>query len=416
MVLKAPDPTGNGCSTKMMPTVRVLSTLLLVSLVVVLLQFLCCGSPGAYDLLHFRMQTAVKTGERLTGTLPTVGIDNHTYRSNTYEAPTITPVLLATAAGLPDMKNLKKSLTGIVTLQGNTSGIVAISAIEKEVEQSTKLNRYLTCDDIKNLEIVRTLSTGMNKVVLEVTLPGSGASAVAKRCFKSEPRLQRLLRKETNFLKGLQEQYGTENTLGYFGECYASSNKLFGEMLKQGMKMDHILRNFSVGYTSIVEMGTPLLLNGQLLKGKGHTCSLPSRKCFAEYFTESDVEDLKMMARLYANYSEGPITLRHRKNTDNCKAEQYVATTTGLRHVDLEMAYLRKRSELTYSESLEINCSVLRILFNNKTLDCTTSVPIGKQQMNHHRINTTAAVDHCSLPPETGSEQHSGKKTLRRFN
>lgn len=385
-----------------MPAVRVASTSLLVSLVVVLLPFLCWGSPGAYDLLHFRTQTAVKNRERLTGTLPThsktklVGIDNHAYRSNTTEAPTITPVLLATAADLPDMKNLEKSLAGIVTLQGNTSGIVAISAIEKDVvEQSTKLNRFLTCDDIKNLEIVRTLSNGMNKIVLEVKLPGSGASAVAKRCFRSKPRLQRLLWKETNFLKGLQEQYGIENTLGYFGECYASSNKLFGQMLKEGIKLDDILRNFSVGYTSIIEMGTPLLLNGQLMKGKGHTCSLPSRKCFADYFTESDVEDLKMMARLYANYSEGPITLRQRKNTDNCKAEQYVATTTGLRHVDLEMAYLRKRSKFTYSEALEINCSVLRILINNNTLDCTTAIPIGKQQRNH-RINTTAAVDHCS--------------------
>jgi hypothetical protein len=294
--------------------------------------------------------------------------------------------------------------------QGNTGGIVAISAIEKDVvEQSTKPNRYLTCDDIKKLEIVRTISSGMNKIVFEVKLPGSGASAVAKRCFKSNPRLQRSFGKETKFLKGLQEQYGKENTLGYFGECYASSNKLFGQMLKEGIKMDHILRNFSVGYTSVVEMGTPLLLNGQLLKGKGHTCSLPSRNCFAEYFTESDVEDLKMMARLYANYSKGPITLRKRKHTDNCKAEQYVATTTGLRHVDLEMAYLRKRSELTYSESLEINCAVLRILVNNKTLDCTTAIPIGKQQMNR-RINTTAAVEHCSLPPEIGSEQHSGRK------
>ena len=185
----------------------------------------------------------------------------------------------------------------------NTSGIMAISTTKKDiVEQITRGRPFLTCGDIRNLKIIQQVSNGMNKSMFELKLPGSGVSAIAKRCFKSRRYYQGLLKKETNFLKGLQDQYGTDETIGYFGECEASSDELREEMLKNGETKENIMVNFSIGYTSVVEMGTPLLLKYQLNDtGNSHLCIKASRKCFAGFFTESDVDDLKMIARQYAN-------------------------------------------------------------------------------------------------------------------
>ena len=300
----------------------------------------------------------------------------------------------------------------------NNSGIVPIiSAFKKDIIVQ---QNFLDCDDIKKLEIVRQISSGINKVVFEVKLPGSnsgsgvGVSAIAKRTFQLGPYKQGLIKKETKFLKELQEEYGTEETLGYFGECDASSSlsdESFTERFKKGKgNISDIMRDFSVGYTSIVEMGTPLLLNDQLIgPSSSHICTIASRKCFANFFTESDIEDLKNIARQYANFSKYPMTLRKRHFSDNCKAEQYVATTTGsLRHADLDMVY--ERRDLTYSEALEINCSVIRLLLNNETLNCSSSSttttannnPIddeAREERNHRRINVTAAVNYCSALP-----------------
>jgi len=282
---------------------------------------------------------------------------------------------------------------------GTANGIDDFSVSKKDVVVEPIAKQLLTCDEIQKLEIVRQISRGMSKTVFEIKLPGSRGNAVAKRIHRKKqiPHYVKLFKHEIELMKGLQDRYGEKETLGFLGECNAVSDKPLNKDL---------LRNFSVGYTSITEMGTPFLLehHAQASTSKQidkiiHICYEKFRQCFAKHLTESDIDGLTNIARQYANYSDGsnrdPLILRstQRDISDNCKIEQYVMTLNGVRHIDLEMVYSCKRC--TYIQALEINCSILRILLNNDTLNCNathTTTTHRKLQ----RINVTAALEECS--------------------
>ena len=86
---------------------------------------------------------------------------------------------------------------------------------------------------------------------------------------------------------GLQEQYGREETLGFFGECQASADSIIFRMPRKGVNEDLHMRNFSLGYISVVEME-----HHCCCYLKDSLCRKDYRKGFAKHFAESDVEDL----------------------------------------------------------------------------------------------------------------------------
>ena len=293
----------------------------------------------------------------------------------------------------------------LVSSESNVSsstanGIDDFSVSKKDVVVEPIAKQLLTCDEIQKLEIVRQISRGMSKTVFEIKLPGSRGNAVAKRIHREKqiPHYVKLFKHEIELMKGLQDRYGEKETLGFLGECNAVSDKPLNKDL---------LRNFSVGYTSITEMGTPFLLehHAQASTSKQidkiiHICYEKFRQCFAKHLTESDIDGLTNIARQYANYSDGsnrdPLILRstQRDISDNCKMEQYVMTPNGVRHIDLEMVYSCKRC--TYIQALEINCSILRILLNNDTLNCNATHTTTTTHRKLQRINVTAALEECS--------------------
>ena len=283
------------------------------------------------------------------------------------------------------------------TNNSNTSNATALRI--ETIQGNHSQPALLTCEEIQNLEIIRQIGKGMSKTVFEVKLPGSRGNAIAKRIhrLKKTDRYLNLIKKESNYLKKLQKIYGVDETLGFFGECKGTSQSLIEKLRRDGVEDDVLMRNFSIGYTAIVELGTPLLPEGALVKKKeGHPCHQDGNKCFGNHFTELDVEDLIKIARQYANFdgSSRLIMSGSRGISDNCKPEQYVMTANGLRHTDLEMVYECKRKHCSYEEALEINCSTMRLLVNNTKLDCLTRA--SKEIRRGPRINTTAALEECS--------------------
>ena len=266
----------------------------------------------------------------------------------------------------------------------------------------------LTCSDIKKLEIVRYIGKGKQKITFDVKLP-SGEHALAKRCLSQFCHQGLQIKKEAFLLKGLQEQYGRKETVHFFGECVASDYASVLRMHQEGGDtFDDLALNFSIGFTSVVELGNPLakeaLWSTEVATNKNghrHMCYIEKRKCFATYFTDADIEGFKTVARQYANYSYTPLVMRQpkRQNTDNCKVEQYILTAAGMRHADLDMVY--PCEDCSYEEALEINCSVLRNVIHDESLNCSAVERSTISYPDHH-VNGTEAFNQCSKTTERG--------------
>jgi len=237
-------------------------------------------------------------------------------------------------------------------------------------------DRYLLgCKEIAELEVIRVLGEGQRKIAFEVKLPW-GEQAVVKRCKNYTCTKSNKKRKEAKILKELQEQYGDE-AAHYFGECDAPTLPMDNEdgNLDSATFTHHVkknLSNFSVGYTAVIELGKPLLPSWKMR----------DRKCFAEFLTERDIEDIRNIARRYANFSKRPLlmgTVGH--YSDNIFAQQYMTSIGGgeregrIHHIDLDMVITCKDEGLekncTADEVLEVNCQVMAYLSNIPNLDCS---------------------------------------------
>ena len=284
----------------------------------------------------------------------------------------------------------------------------------REKKYADQNNKLLSCNDIRNLQIIRLIGKGVQKAVYEVKLPW-GEHAVVKRCISHTCVKDQLIEKEGFFFNNLHHQYGDE-AIDFFGACNASKDGIEKNMTSvqaSGKKYflnyldPQIVTNFSVGYTMVMELATPLLSTWNVLKdGK-------ARYCFSKYFTTADLEALRTVARQYANYSESPLILypdakqasktstKKGKtvgigNTDNYYAEQYIISKAGLRHGDLDQ--ITKCKNCTYESALELNCRVLSRLVNIN-LNCTLA---HSQEIFTHfpfqdvHINSTEAVKYCT--------------------
>ena len=72
--------------------------------------------------------------------------------------------------------------------------------------------------------------------------------------------------------------------------------------------------------------------------------------------------------------------------------------TGRIHHVDLDMVY--ECPKCTYDDALEVNCSVLRILLDDKNLNCNKNNTVTDTDVSltdHHRdhINITEALNQC---------------------
>ena len=269
----------------------------------------------------------------------------------------------------------------------------------------------LGCKEIAKLEVIRVLGKGVQKVAFEVKLPW-GEHAVAKRCKNYKCTRAGKIREEARLLRELQEQYGDE-AVRYYGECNAA-------VVQTEEMVDH-LSNFSVGYTSVVELGKPLLSSWKT----------KDRKCFAEFFTETDIEDIRNIARRYANFSNSPLLLAPiGYTTDNIFAQQYMTSLGGTRegkinHIDLDMVYSCKetqtrsrnprqldtnRGTCSIDEVLDVNCQVMAKLTNIPNLDCSLypSTQNSAVDSPNHRINASHAASECikrKSPPYSEEEK-----------
>jgi len=256
------------------------------------------------------------------------------------------------------------------------------------------------CRDIKKLEIIRYIGKGNQKAAFEVKLP-SGEHAVAKRCISRYCYKRNLIKNEANLMKNLQDQYGRKETIHFFGYCEASDKNSMIRMEESGANLSDLALNFSIGFTSVVELGRPLATEmlwkreSATKNGRKYMCYTEKRKCFASHFTDADIAGLKTVAHQYANYSKSRLLLLAPRNinTDNCNVEQYMLTAAGMRHGDLDMTFAVKN--YTYERALEINCSVLRDLTHDDNLNCS-AVEHSAIPFPDYHINSTEAFNHCN--------------------
>ena len=114
----------------------------------------------------------------------------------------------------------------------------------------------LTCSEIRNLEIIRRIGNGERKAAYVVKLP-SGKHALAKRCINKVCLNDQSLAKEASFFMKLQNQYGSE-AVQFHGECNSTlPYPLLAWNDRRGF--DKAASNFSLSYTSIMELGKPLI-------------------------------------------------------------------------------------------------------------------------------------------------------------
>ena len=235
------------------------------------------------------------------------------------------------------------------------------------------------------MEPITDVGWGQLKVAFEIELPWGGR-AVAKRCRRFRCADGKRIQKEAEILRKLQDQYGDVATR-YYGECDAPyypipiedvTDDNRREFNEESLKAN--FRNFSVGYTSVIEIGVPLVKDW----------GLKDRKCFAEGYTDTDLEDLRGIARRYANFSNGtnPILMgKVGEYSDNIHPQQYMVGVNDrkghIQHVDLDTLIPCKRDQeshngnglpddvpCTYETALAVNCRVMAELTNLQNLSC----------------------------------------------
>ena len=126
-------------------------------------------------------------------------------------------------------------------------------------------------------------------------------------------------------------------------------------------------------------------------------------QCFAEFYTETDIEDFKNIARLFANFSKSPVILRTKQKNDNIYPQQYM-TSIGessegrIKLLDLDFQTtckigeaLSKRRICTFDTVLDANYKIMAELTNIPNLNCL--LPVSSNSSN--RINASHAAKEC---------------------
>lgn len=227
----------------------------------------------------------------------------------------------------------------------------------------------LDCNEITKLTLGQKLGEGRHKVAYRVVLP-NGAIAVAKRCKSHRCVLYERLRLEAEKNMYYRHEKGVDGVVAIYGICYrpyhhhhrASDSTTTWSWWRQRDSHDDqpessLLSSIryrpsdwtdlSVGHTVLYEPGQVLMKNwGEMVR----------HECLAQFFTETDVQDLRHLAR---SYSAAGICLHDvadikSPETDNDYPTQYIMTRHGIRHADLDRAY-----DCTSSSSQNNNDTVL---------------------------------------------------------
>jgi hypothetical protein len=111
-----------------------------------------------------------------------------------------------------------------------------------------------------------------------VKLP-SGEHAVAKLCKCYNCYARKLVAEEAEVFRGLYKQFSDEGGLRVFGECYVPFDNLPSK--KRSTSIKKLASRFSVGHTSVIDMGKPLL--------KSRNSPMDKSNHVFWFFNESDV-------------------------------------------------------------------------------------------------------------------------------
>lgn len=219
----------------------------------------------------------------------------------------------------------------------------------KDIDRTMDIHRpLLDCKDISNLEIVGIIGEGQQKRTYEVKLPW-GDHAVLKRCKSHRCVKRKITEKEGAYLRALRKQYGSQ-AVAFYGEC---------NLPYQGYLNERYISDFSVGYSSVIELGQPLLRSWE----KGRSAH-EMAKCISDFYTETDIEDLRNIARAYANFAEYPLLLTQmvswpKKPSDNIFPNQYMVSRGRILHIDLDMVFPCLKSpqrKCSVNNILDLNC------------------------------------------------------------
>jgi len=275
-------------------------------------------------------------------------------------------------------------------------------------EYETAERNLLGCNDMKNIKIIREVSTGNQKIIYEVELP-SGQKAIAKRCISHRCVKYGKVKQEGLYLKYLQQYFGRQKTIAHYGECDMPYNLTKLHTKGTGNRyLKSIASNFTRGgYTSIIELGKILI---PTMGGK--EMDMNFRQCFASHFTDADLENIRSIARQYASYPESPLLFHDPEiKSHNACAEQYVVVDAGIRHVDLDQIFLCK--DCTYDKALEINCRTIRVLSHRPDLNCTLAYSL-EHPVNNMSIHINARETHleCNAKNMTKAVDRGGKLKL----
>jgi hypothetical protein len=281
----------------------------------------------------------------------------------------------------------------------------------------------LDCDDMTKLILGRKLGEGRHKVAYHVVLP-NGAVAVAKRCKSRRCVFYERLRLEAEKNMFYRHEKGVDGVVAIYGVCYRpyhnhrpDSTPAWSWWRRDQPESSSSLSSIrysprdwtdlSIGHTVLYEPGQVLMKNwGEMVR----------HECLANFFTETDVQDLRHLAR---SYSTAGICLHDvadikSPETDNDYPTQYIMTRNGIRHADLDRTYDCSRNATvpllppgcpaTTAALLAANCRILvGGVARQSDPDCSDALsdsaavvhPIGDTAAE--RIDIATARKYCHL-------------------
>jgi len=307
-------------------------------------------------------------------------------------------------------------------VEGEHTSSSSSSSIQPIRGQQQQQQRVLECKDMEHLEIIRSMGVGKHKQVYEVKLPW-GEHAVAKRCKTKRCVQQKRLEHEFAFLSELQHQYGNA-TLQVFGACQPPpppppqrcGRKCRAKQLeKYEYTPEFDVTDFLVGYTSVMELGQPLIKTWLTEETMTSRDINKYRKCIAQQFTSDDLEDFRVIAKQFAGHLPHPYLLRpyNDPDTDNIYAEQYILSNAGICMGDMDMVH--ECDKCSYEQALEINCEILRRVTFQEDLDCAaTSLAVAADSLEKQPIHINMTEAHATCVETIRERVMDRKKAAER--
>lgn len=171
-----------------------------------------------------------------------------------------------------------------------------------------------------------------------------------------------------------------------------------------------IAPDFAVGgVTLFMEKGVPFIQNSLETQLRERNVN-----CLANFFSEQHLEDFKKIARKYAGFQKKGITsialgdihrpVQTKHGNDNHYLQQYVMTSAGVKHIDLDQIVLHYAHSppVSYNDVLSFNCRTLDIVTGgeNRIQNCSFAYsqnhPVSQNEEQVGKgFNTTEVEQHC---------------------